>query len=127
MVPRVGIIAEGNYMARIYKRHGSSVKCKVALDAIKGEKTVAEICQEYSVASSQVFAWKKQLEDGSKSFFEDAKKNNPQEEIDRLHKVIGQLAAERDFFKEFAMVTQGTRVSQDIYVPIDANRGAQLG
>ena len=36
-------------------------------------------------------------------------------------------AAERDFFKEFAMVTQGTRVSQDIYVPIDANRGAQLG
>jgi len=86
-------------MARIYKRHGSSVKCKVALDAIKGTKTTAEICQEYSVASSQIFTWKKQLEEGCKAIFEDVKKSNPQEEIDRLHKVIGQLAAERDFLE----------------------------
>jgi hypothetical protein len=51
------------YMARIYKRHGSLFKAKVALEALKEKKKVAELCQEYSVASSQIFAWKKQLEE----------------------------------------------------------------
>ena len=92
-------LLQGGHMARIYKRHGSSFKSKVALEAIKGSKTVSELCQEYSVSSSQICAWKKQLEIGSKTLFEDGKKNNNQEEIDRLHKVIGQLAAERDFLE----------------------------
>jgi len=38
-------------MSRIYKKHGSSFKCKVALNALKGSKAVAELCQEYSVAA----------------------------------------------------------------------------
>ena len=50
-------------MARIYKKHGSAFKGKVALAAIKEKKTTAELSQQYSVASSQIFAWKKQLED----------------------------------------------------------------
>jgi len=87
------------YMARIYKRHGSSFKAKVALEALKEKKTVAELCQEYSVASSQIFAWKKQLEESCEQLFEGAQKDGNKEEIDRLHKVIGQLAAERDFLE----------------------------
>lgn len=87
------------HMAKIYKRRGSTLKSKVALEAIKGTKTVAELCQEYSVASSQIFLWKKQLEDGCERLFEDTKKDNHKEEVDRLHKVIGQLAAERDFLE----------------------------
>lgn len=86
-------------MAKIYKKRGSALKSKVALEAIKGNKTTAELCQEYSVASCQIFAWKKQLEENCEVLFEDTQKNNHREEIDRLHKVIGQLAAERDFLE----------------------------
>jgi transposase len=86
-------------MARIYKRHGSTVKSKVALEALKGNKTVAELCQEYGVASSQIPAWKKQLEESCEKIFENNQKNNHQEEIDRLHRVIGQITAERDFLE----------------------------
>ncbi len=57
-------------MPRIYKKHSSSVRSKVALEAIKEQKTVVQLCQEFSVASSQVFAWKKQLEESVATLFE---------------------------------------------------------
>jgi transposase len=85
-------------MSKIHKNHGSGFKAKVALEAIKENKTTAEMCQQFSIATSQIYAWKKQLEEGAPSLFEDKrKKDNNQEEIDRLHRVIGQLTAERDF------------------------------
>jgi transposase-like protein len=84
-------------MARQYKKHGSSFKAKVALDAIKEKKTVADLCQEYELASSQIFSWKKQLEEECSKLFESKTKDDHQGEIDRLHRVIGQLTAERDF------------------------------
>lgn len=93
------IITWGNYMAKIYKKHSSSVKATVALESLKGEKTVAELCQKYGVAASQIFAWKKQLEEGCEKLFEGTQKDSSKEEIDRLHKIIGQLAAERDFLE----------------------------
>lgn len=89
----------GKLMAKIYKKHGSSFKSKVALEAIKEKKTTAELCQEYSVAASQISIWKKQLEEGSSQIFENKQGNNHQEEIDRLHRVIGQLTVERDFLE----------------------------
>ena len=81
----------------MYKKHGSAFKCKVAIDAIKEKKTIAELCQEYSVAASQISAWKKQLEQAGSKIFESKQGNDHKAEIDRLHRVIGQLAAERDF------------------------------
>ena len=84
-------------MARIYKRHGSDFKAKVALEAIKEKKTLGELSQKYSVAPTQISTWKKQLEDGSNAVFESKASNDHQAEIDRLHRVIGQLTAERDF------------------------------
>jgi transposase len=84
-------------MARKYKKHGNSFKAKVALEAIKEKKTVADLCQEYALSASQIFAWKKQLEEGCNKVFEDKQKDDHQGEIDRLHRVIGQLTAERDF------------------------------
>ena len=86
-------------MARVYKKHGSSFKLKVAIEALKGKKTTAELCQEFSVASSQISAWKKQLEDGAQSLFENKQQKDPQEEIDKLHRVIGKITAERDFLE----------------------------
>ena len=43
-------------MTKVYKKHGSSFRLKVAIEAIKGKKTTAELCQEFSVVSSQIFA-----------------------------------------------------------------------
>lgn len=84
-------------MTRIYKKHGSAFKAKVALEAIKEKKTAGELCQEYSVVSSQIATWKKQLEDKAMQIFEHGAEKNHQEEIDRLHRLIGQITAERDF------------------------------
>lgn len=86
-------------MPRIYKKHGSSFKSKVALAAVKEKKTVAELCSEYGIAPSQVFTWKKKLEEECSKIFDDEKSKNHQEEIDRLHRVIGQITAERDFLE----------------------------
>jgi transposase len=86
-------------MARIYKRHGSSFKAKVALQAIKEKKTLGELSQEYSVASTQISTWKRHLEEESCKLFEGKQEKNYQEEIDRLHRVIGQITAERDFLE----------------------------
>ena len=86
-------------MSRIYKKHGSSFKAKVAIEAIKEKKAVGEICQEYSIASNQVTTWKKQLENEACKIFEGKIKKYHKEEIDRLHRVIGQVTAERDFLE----------------------------
>lgn len=86
-------------MTRVYKKHGSSFRLKVAIEALKGKKTTAELCQEFSVAASQISAWKKQLEDGAQSLFESKRQKDPQEEIDKLHRVIGKITAERDFLE----------------------------
>ena len=86
-------------MARIYKKHGSSFKSKVAIEAIKEKKTLAQLCQEYSITSSQISAWKKQLEEESVKIFEGKVEKDYKAEIDRLHRVIGELTAERDFLE----------------------------
>ena len=85
-------------MARKYKKHSGSFKAQVALEAIRERKAIADLCQEHEVSASQVFAWKKQLEEQGSRIFEEKQKDS-QVEIDRLHRVIGQLAAERDFLE----------------------------
>ena len=95
----IGGYNQGLRMTKIIrKQHSSSFKLKVALAAIKGQKTTVELCQEFSIAASQIYAWKKQLEDGAAAVFE-SKKRDPQEEVDKLHRVIGKITAERDFLE----------------------------
>jgi transposase len=86
-------------MARIYKKHGSVFKAKVALEALKEKKTLGELSQEYSIAPTQISSWKKHLEEESSKLFEGVQEKNHKEEIDRLHRVIGQITAERDFLE----------------------------
>ncbi len=81
----------------IHKKHGASFKLKVALQAIKGEKTVAELCSEFGIAASQLYAWKKQLEEQGERIFADKRVVDQKSEIDRLLRIIGQVTAERDF------------------------------
>ena len=76
-------------------------KFKVALEAIRAEKTVAELSSEYGVASSQIFAWKKELLDQGSMVFKSRKTlmNQDPLHIDKLHATIGRLKVENDFLE----------------------------
>ena len=83
---------------KIRKKHSDTFKLKVALAAIKGDKTVVEMCHEFGVASSQLYAWKKQLEERGAAIFADKRfAENQKDEIDKLHRLLGKITAERDF------------------------------
>lgn len=89
------------------KRKWSAVaKFEIALQAVKGELTLSEICSRYEVSPSQVHAWKKQLlEQGSQLFNKCDKAAvlaaNEKERMERqLYEKIGKLTVERDFLKK---------------------------
>lgn len=90
----------------------SEAKFKLALEAIKGEITLSELCKQYEVAPSQVHAWKRQLlEQGSELFNKsnkDAKTRAAHESTQKaLYEKIGTLTVERDFLKECWSKLQG--------------------
>ena len=86
------------------KKFGKAFKAKIAIEAIKGEKTVNEIASIYEVHPNQVRQWKKQaleslpdaMADGRKKLSQDRK---PVDE-EKLHQKIGQQAVEIDFLKK---------------------------
>ena len=82
------------------KVHGPGFKFKVALAAIKGDKTAAELAQEFGVAQSMIFKWKKALLDNGDMVFDKAHhKPEPHVEMEKLHATIGRLKVENDFLE----------------------------
>ena len=77
-------------------------KFRVALEAIKGEKTIAEISAQYHVHASQIGNWKRQALEYIAAPFADRRKpeENHEEELSELYKQIGQLKVENDFLKK---------------------------
>ena len=87
-------------MRRIAKKHSPEFKAKVALAAIKGDHTIAELSAQYSVHPSVIHKWKKQLVEASAGVFADGlgKVDQAAEElVAGLYSKIGQLTVERDF------------------------------
>lgn len=85
---------------RTRRNHSAAFKAKVALAAIKGEKTLAELAQQYDVHPTQVTAWKAQLLEGAPALFGSggpARDSAPNVDLTRLHAKIGELALENDF------------------------------
>ena len=86
-------------------RHPPSLKAKVAVEAIKGHKTTAQIAQMFGVHPTQVGGWKKQALAGLPDIFGNGREQMRQQndtEKDELYKQIGQLKVELDFLKKRA-------------------------
>ena len=85
---------------RSYKKHDSKFKLKIALEAIKGDKSVDELCAEYNVLTSQVYAWKKQLEENGDVIYADKRKiEQPHDNEKKLQEALVKVTAERDFLE----------------------------
>jgi transposase len=85
------------------KRYGAEFKAKVALDAIKGELTLAELSAKHGIHQTMVAAWKRQAIEGLASTFSgkaEAAVATGEAELTRLHAKIGQLVVERDFWRK---------------------------
>ncbi|MBA8667997.1 transposase [Holosporaceae bacterium 'Namur'] len=83
------------------KPHTAAYKFKVALAALKGDKTISQLCQEYVVVSSQIYKWKAALlEHGSEVFKNACTTQDPNKEIEALHATIGRLKVENDFLSK---------------------------
>ena len=85
------------------KRHSPAFKAKVALEAVKGAETVAQIAARYEVHPGQIHAWKKALLEGAAGVFGNGQEKKAQEDgalVARLYQEIGQLKVERDFWWE---------------------------
>lgn len=86
---------------KIRKFHGDEFKSEVALAAIKGDKTINELCQEYGVVASQIYNWRDRLIKNAASIFSDKRAaENHKDEVAKLHKVIGKLTVEKDFLSD---------------------------
>ena len=82
------------------KRYSAEFKAKVALEAIKGEETLAELATRFGLHPNMITNWKRQAIDNmAEGFSSKAKKNASTDEaqIKELHAKIGQLTIERDF------------------------------
>jgi transposase len=85
---------------RVRRNHSPAFKAKVALAAIKGEKTLAELAQQFDVHPNQITQWRSQLLEGAAGVFGlDAKSEAvaPAIDVKTLHAKIGELALENDF------------------------------
>jgi transposase len=86
-------------MKRPRRNHTAVFKAKVALAALRGDKTLAELAQQYDLHPNQIVQWKTQLQERATDLFMTAadRKSVSGRSVKELHAKIGQLAMENDF------------------------------
>lgn len=92
-------------MPKSRKSYPPSLKARVVVEALKNQKTAAEIAQVYSIHPTLVSTWKKQALEALPGIFQqprDSRDANLEAERDELYKQIGQLKVELDWLKKRA-------------------------
>ena len=89
----------------MHKRYDKEFKAKVAIEAMKGEKTLQELALQFEVHPNMIAQWKKQLIEQAAQLFEKAGKGDAEAEAaerksDQLFRQIGQLQVENDYLKK---------------------------
>ena len=87
----------------IHRSYDAAFKAKVALEALKGEKTMAELSSEYGVHPNQIRQWRQKLVDELPGVFSDRRQKNDKETKEvtsELYRQIGQLKVELDWLKK---------------------------
>jgi transposase len=86
-------------MNRTRRNHGATFKAQVALAAIKGDKMVAELAEQFGVHPTQITDWKQQLLARVADGFGGSKSSTDAPDLKTLHAKIGQLTLENDFLE----------------------------
>ena len=84
------------------RNHTAAFKAKVALAAIKGDRTIAQLAEQFDVHPNQITSWKAQLEGGAADVFGSCGGNGaepPAVDVKSLHAKIGELTLENDFLE----------------------------
>jgi transposase len=84
------------------RNHTPAFKAKVALAAIKGDRTIAQLAEQFDVHPNQVTSWKTQLEGGAADVFgpgSGSGTTEPAVDVKSLHAKIGELTLENDFLE----------------------------
>ena len=84
---------------RTRRKHSPAFKAKVALAAMAGEKTLAELAQQYEIHPNQITNWKRQLSERAAYVFDGEASTEPKVDLKALHAKIGQLTLENDFLE----------------------------
>jgi len=84
------------------KKYPKELKARVALEALKGEKSIAEISSEYEVHSNMVTKWKKQLKENMSELFMRKNEREPdaEQKVENLYKEIGRMQVENAWLKK---------------------------
>lgn len=82
---------------RTRRNHGSGFKAKVALAALKGDRTLSELSSQFGVHPNQISTWKHELEQNASELFERGPRKDETSLIKDMQAKIGQLAMENDF------------------------------
>ena len=110
------------------RNHTPAFKAKVALAALKGERTLADLAEQFDVHPNQIQDWKKRLVEGADGVFGEnaVEAQHNEKEVEKLHAKIGQLAMENDFLSKFARARPMSERREQIHIRSCAAKDAAM-